>query len=396
MKRNSISAPSSIEERHEKGFNGLYIPWHVLQMFEQKKLKAIDMMMLCMVYSLCHKDRGCFASNTYLGKCVGVSENRASSIISKLRRLNLIIITAYDGRRRTLQVIYNMKPKELQQSAFQKQGVRLLKNRESEQISKQTPQKQGVRLLKNRESDSSKTGTDIRKIYSLERNQNHKSMSEPAASDQDTEVPLLPGEERQDAQLPEEDNKQFFRRKKQPSAFDIKAAEKFAEVVKSYRKVQKNSDLRQWANTFRQMREIDKVSEEDIRKVITWYRKYIGDDFVPEAFSAAAFRKKYAEGKFTSAMKRSKNGASLSNGRNRLTRENMWNDPENVLPGGILKKEIGQDGREYDGQLLYRIRRRILERFGQGLPLPKELQMVLDEEFPEVENITLSIIGRVG
>ena len=218
------------------------------------------------------------------------------------------------------------------------------------------------------------------------------------SSDRTSEVPSLSDEE-QDITLPLSESNGSSRqgKKKQPSSFDVKAASIFAEVVKSYRKVQRNSDLRQWANTFRQMREIDKVSEKDIREAITWYRKYIGEDYIPEAFSAVTFRKKFAEGMFTSAMKRcSQNGGASSNRRKRLTRENMWNDSENVLPGGILKVEVGQDGREYDGQLLYRVRRRVLERFGRGLPLPEELQTVLDEEFPDAEDLPLSIIGRVG
>jgi len=227
---------------------------------------------------------------------------------------------------------------------------------------------------------------------------NQNSLSVPKGPDRTSEVPSLSGED-QDAtsSSPESNGSSRRGKKKQPSPFDIKAASKFAEVVRSHRKVQKNSDLRQWANTFRQMRETDKVPEKDIRETITWYRKHIGEDYMPEAFSAAAFRKKYAEGKFASAMKRClQNNGTSSNGRKRLTRENMWNDSENMLPGGILKVEVGYDGREYDGRLLYQIRRRVLERFGQGLPMPEELQAVLDEEFPDVKDLSVSTIGRVG
>jgi len=177
-----------------------------------------------------------------------------------------------------------------------------------------------------------------------------------------------------------------------PSSFDKTTAHKFADVVCSYRKVQKNSNLRQWANTFRQMRVIDGVSEKDIRDTIIWYKKHIGGDFIPEAFSATTFRKKFAEGKFASAMKR-----MSSNGRKKLTRENMWDEPGNTQHGGILKIEVGRDGQEYDGLLLYQIRRRVLERFGKGLPLPEEMKAVMVEDFPEVEKeITSLIIGRVG
>lgn len=225
------------------------------------------------------------------------------------------------------------------------------------------------------------------------------SLSEPKSSDQTSEVSSLSSEGQDTPPPSSESNGSSHRqrKKKQPSTFDEHAAHEFAEVVKTHRKVQKNSDLRQWASIFRQMREIDGIPKKDIRETIEWYRKYIGGDFIPEAFSATTFRKKYAEGKFTAAMIRcSQNGKSSSNGRKRLTRENMWNDPENVLSGGILKVEVGRDGQEYDGRLLYRVRRRVLERFGRGLPLPGELQTVLDEDFSDVKDLPLSIIGRVG
>jgi len=397
MGQESIGTPPSVEERHEKGFNGIYIPWHVFELIELKKLKAIDVLILCTIHSLCHKGRGCFASNAYLGKCVGVSEKRASEIISKLRQLNLVMTTAYDGRRRTLQVIYNMNPAELQRETPEKRGVRLRKTPEKRGVRlRKTPEKRGVWFPKNGESGSRKTGTEIIRGESSERDQDHKSMSEGKPSDRTSETSSLSDEGKQAVSPSSESNGSHRRRKKkrQPSAWDERAAHKFAEVVKTYRKVQKNSDLRQWANVFRQMREVDGTSKKDIGETIVWYRKHIGEDYVPEAFSAATFRKKFNEGKFKSAMRRSQNG-SASNGRRRLTRENMWNDPDNILPCGILKIEIGRDGREYDGLLLHKIRRRVSERFGRGRPLPEELKMLLEEEFPGVKDVTPSIIGAV-
>jgi len=230
-------------------------------------------------------------------------------------------------------------------------------------------------------------------------------MSGPSGPDGNTETSASLDEKKTTKPLNEkkttkplslENNGASRRKKKEPSPFDKKAAQKFAEVVGTFRKVQKNSDLRQWANVFRQMREVDDVPKKDIRETIEWYEKHIGDEYIPEAFSATTFRRKYADGLFTAAMRRcSQNGKSPSNGRNRLTRENMWADPENLLPGGILKVEIGSDGKEYDGLLLHRVRRRLLERFGQGRPLEEELQTVLDEDFSGEKGLSISIIGRV-
>jgi len=104
-----LNTPLSAEERREKGFNGVYIPWHVLKLIERGELKAIDALMLCMIHSSCDRKHECFASNAYLGKLIGVGKSRAGVIISKLRRLGLVKIAAYDaGRYRALQVVYNM------------------------------------------------------------------------------------------------------------------------------------------------------------------------------------------------------------------------------------------------------------------------------------------------
>lgn len=98
------------------------------------------------------------------------------------------------------------------------------------------------------------------------------------------------------------------RGKRQPSPFDAKAAAKLHKVVSSHIKVNCRSDNKQWAYQFRLMREVDKVPAADIRKAIEWYGKNIGKEYIPEAYSAAAFREKYNNGKIPGAMKRSSNG----------------------------------------------------------------------------------------
>jgi len=238
----------------------------------------------------------------------------------------------------------------------------------------------------------------------LEKKTSHNTMFEPKGSnrtnnfdepsnDEETQQPS-PTESSNSPSL-EDDLPRDKKEGKQPSSFDVRAAREFAEAVRCRRKVQKNSDLRQWANVFRQMRETDNVSKKDIHETIQWYAEHINDEFMPEAFSASTFRRKFADGQFESAMKRSSNGRCSSNGK-RLTRENMWDEPSNVLPGGILKVEVGNDGKQYDGRLLHRIRRRVRERYGNGMPLPKQLEAVLTEEFPEAGEIPLPIIGSVG
>jgi len=54
------------------------------------------------------------------------------------------------------------------------------------------------------------------------------------------------------------------------------------------------------------MRTRDKIPKKDIQAAVRWYGKNIGQEFVPEAFSAATFRKKYLS--IVSAMRRAGEG----------------------------------------------------------------------------------------
>jgi len=48
-----------------------------------------------------------------------------------------------------------------------------------------------------------------------------------------------------------------------------------------------------WANHIRLLRTRDAIPEDDIRRAVSWYRGNIGKEYVPEAYSGAAFRKKF-------------------------------------------------------------------------------------------------------
>lgn len=49
-----------------------------------------------------------------------------------------------------------------------------------------------------------------------------------------------------------------------------------------------------WADHIRLLRNQDGYTEEDIKKTTAWYAAHIGNDFVPEAYSGTAFRRKFA------------------------------------------------------------------------------------------------------
>ena len=320
----------TVEERHERGFTGVWVPWFLFDLLDQGTLNARDLLMLCTIASFC-KHGKCFASNAYLGRCIGVSASRANSIISKLKKLKLIEQVGFDGRRRTLKICYDENK---------------ISPVDSPKIGRQTSRKKGGRLPENRDIEYKGEEKELEKKI---------SMLEPAGSNQARE-----------SSTPGPENGQVVpKKKKQPTSFDFRAAEELWKVVQTHRKVQKNSELRGWANQIRQMREVDEVSKEDIRKTIEWYAVYIGQEYMPEAFSARTFRQKYKDGKFTAAMRRtsretSSNGngkvARLSNGR-QITHDNMY-ESENCYMSGVPRIWADYDGKQYDGKLVEQVRRR--------------------------------------
>lgn len=72
----------------------------------------------------------------------------------------------------------------------------------------------------------------------------------------------------------------------------------FANRLKDIVQMKKNikvstKSVNAWANTFRQLHEIDGVKRKRIRQVLSWYSQHYMDDFVPVAESGAAFRSKF-------------------------------------------------------------------------------------------------------
>jgi len=100
------------------------------------------------------------------------------------------------------------------------------------------------------------------------------------------------------------------KKRKKPNTFDKMMANDLAKVVSSHIKINRLSDRGKWPDEIRKMREIDKVSEEDIERAIDWYKEFIGQEYIPEAFTARTFRDKYKNGKIPAAIRRtSKNGS---------------------------------------------------------------------------------------
>ena len=104
------------------------------------------------------------------------------------------------------------------------------------------------------------------------------------------------------------------RKNKLPTSFDHRAAAELRKVVSSHIKVNKNADMKRWADQFRLLRERDGVTIDEIKNAIKWYKHHIGEEYIPEAYSADTFREKYNNNQIPAAMKRTAEEGPGSNG----------------------------------------------------------------------------------
>ena len=82
-----------------RDFKGI---WISKQIWLDKKLNALDKVILSEIDSLDSTEEGCYASNEYLADFCQCSPSKVSSSISKLIELNYIYVKKFDGRIRYL------------------------------------------------------------------------------------------------------------------------------------------------------------------------------------------------------------------------------------------------------------------------------------------------------
>jgi len=91
----------------ERDFKGVWIPKEI---YLNKNLSWSEKILLVEINSLDNdEEKGCFASNKYLGDFIGMKESSMANMISKLKNDGYLIQVFFDGRNRGLRVNDNMK-----------------------------------------------------------------------------------------------------------------------------------------------------------------------------------------------------------------------------------------------------------------------------------------------
>lgn len=82
-----------------RDFKGIWIPKEI---WLDKRLNALDKIILAEIDSLDNDENGCFASNKYIAEFCGCSETKVSTAISKLIDFGYLYAVSFDGRQRKL------------------------------------------------------------------------------------------------------------------------------------------------------------------------------------------------------------------------------------------------------------------------------------------------------
>lgn len=97
-----------------------------------------------------------------------------------------------------------------------------------------------------------------------------------------------------------------FNGKHQINKFDRVCAKKLYEALKAKKKIFRKVNLNKWIFQFKKLRVDEEEKKDRIKKVLLWYIRHIGEEWIPEAFSAMSFREKFEN--IEAAMERSNKG----------------------------------------------------------------------------------------
>lgn len=228
-----------MSEKHEYQFTGIFIPKHIVQLFDIGDISIREMFLLGIISALA-KDEGCYASNGYLGRKLGVTGNYINKMLARLKELDLVQIRQREDGSRVMKTYFN------------------------------SPQKWDSQLLPAAEGGPTPVGG--------------------GSAARRTPSPLKEGTEL------EEDNCGL---RPQPDGFGLrrkeweeKAASVLINALTSKRLLMRQANLKAWALEFRAMLK-QGVPKDELKETLLWYCENLQRKYVPEAYSAKAFRDKY-------------------------------------------------------------------------------------------------------
>lgn len=235
-------------EHHENQFRGWWVPAEVVRLFQSGKIGPMETLLLATIDGLISPERGCFASNKYLAAKLGILPRYVVKMIGNLTRDGLIIRTGFNGRIRTLETAWSNAVRKVRLVQQDHSGA----TRRTRRIPPTGElDKQVERAAKRRHGIGGK-----RKMFFNESKK--KTWTTPGPSDK-----------------------------------DYKRTDKLEQVIRSRRKIMRPFKRAAWAKCFMMLRCVDGVPADHIDLILDWYVNHFGEEFVPQVYSAKAFRDKF-------------------------------------------------------------------------------------------------------
>jgi hypothetical protein len=243
-------------EMHKRQFRGEWIPADILDLFENSTITATELLLLVTVDSLVHPERGCWATNDYLGGKVQTTPDHVRRMLRKLERLGLIIKTTTNNNRSM-------------ETAWSRVTLKTPLDR--------TP-------LGGRAFAPGGAGINARQSITERENTEAGSASPPTAKSGEEKdlmgyVGFITPKETEPASSCLQHHKDWATQLRQ-ALYDK------GRGVTRWNKLS-------WANQFRQLETTDGLAAARISEVLAWYCENLGGEYVPQAFAAESFRRKF-------------------------------------------------------------------------------------------------------
>lgn len=94
-------------ESHIGRDRGWYFPEALVKVHEEGLINESEFVLLGKINSLCHPEKGCWATNRWLAEARGKTPHHISICISKFEKLGLVKIEIKDGHKRVIRVTFN-------------------------------------------------------------------------------------------------------------------------------------------------------------------------------------------------------------------------------------------------------------------------------------------------
>lgn len=225
-----------------KEHRGVWVPPEVFILQEAGELNAVDILLFALINALSQNEKGCYASNEYLANRMGKSASTISRGIARLKGLGLVRETLFNGRVRYLQT--TPKPPKKDDGAYAKMPRQHTQKCVPESITF------GNTTMSAPKNGADGVGFGVAKI-------------KPSNA----------------------------------TEFDHIAAQTLLDATRKYlgptHPNVKRAKVLSWAHQFCHLRKIDEVPKHKIDKVLGWYVRHMGEEFVPQAFSGETFRRKF-------------------------------------------------------------------------------------------------------